>query len=258
MPLKPRPGERAQFAVRYAARHLLVSVAVALLAAMLVFLVWYPAPAARLLDVGPIYAVVLAVDVVCGPLLTLVLASPAKPRRELVLDLGLIGLIQLAALGYGLHALESARPVAYVFEQDRLVLVAKNELYTADCPGAAQPCPPAPGLWGIGQYLVQADRLDEDRMRSLDLSLQGVSPAMRPATWAPWNWLDAKFQAALRPLAALRADQQEKLAERQGTAYLARPELRYVPLVSSKTLDWIAVFDGQGRWLDSLPVDGFQ
>lgn len=252
----PRPAERAKFAIRYATRHLLVSVAVALLAAMLVFLVWYPAPAARLLDVGPIYAVVLAVDVVCGPLLTLVLASPAKPRRELMLDFGLVGLIQLAALGYGLYALESARPVAYVFEQDRLVLVAKNELYTADCPEAAQPCPPAPGLWGIGQYVVQVDRMGG--FHSLDLSLQGVSPAMRPATWGPWNWQDARLQSALRPLTALRADQQEKLAERQGTAYLARPELRYVPLVSSKTLDWIAVFDGQGQWVDSLPVDGFQ
>ena len=249
-------AERARFATRLATRHLLASAGVAVVAALLVFLVWYPAPAARLLGVGHIYLVLLGVDVVCGPLLTLVLASPRKSRRELFLDLGLVVLIQLAALGYGLYTLASARPVAYVFEMDRLVLVAKNELYTADCPQSQPPCPSVAGLLGIGMHMAQADRMGG--LHSLDLSLQGVSPAMRPATWAPWNWQDAKLQSALRPLTALRADQQQKLVMLQGPEYLARPELRYLPLVSSKTLDWIAVFDDKGRWLDSLPVDGFQ
>ena len=66
-------------------------------------------------------------DVVCGPLLTLVLASPRKSRRERWLDFSLIGLIQLAALAYGMHSVWVARPVALVFEVDRLVVVTANE-----------------------------------------------------------------------------------------------------------------------------------
>lgn len=257
MPLALWPRPRAKFAIRYALRHLLASAGVALLAALLVFFIWYPPPTASLLAVGNVYGVLLAVDVVCGPLLTLVLASPTKPRRELVQDLGLVGLIQLAALGYGLHALESARPVAYVFEQDRLVLVTKTELYTTGCQ-TPQSCTPTSGLRGISQHMVQTEELNKDRLGSLDLSLQGVSPAMRPATWGPWNWHDPVLQSALRPLTALQDSQQEKLALLKGTAYLSRSDVRYLPLVSSKTLDWIVVFSADGNWLATLPIDGFQ
>lgn len=247
---------RARFAAQYAARHGLVSVAVAALAALLVFAGWYPAPTAQLLQVGSVYAVVLAVDVVCGPLLTLVLASPHKPRRELWTDLAIVGAIQLAALGYGLHALASARPVAYVFEQDRIVLVAKNEIYTAPDCEASQTCGPALPMWGQHWFHAQS-QLDSDRMRSLDLSLQGVSMAQRPELWAAWDWQHPQVQAALRPLSALSAASGAQLQAQQGDAYLARNDLRYLPLVSSKTLDWIAVFDLQGQWLDSFAVDGF-
>ena len=82
---------RLQFATRYALRHLGISVAVALLSAALVFGLLYPAPYRAMLGVGPIFGLVLAVDVVCGPLLTLILASPRKSRRERWLDFSLIG-----------------------------------------------------------------------------------------------------------------------------------------------------------------------
>lgn len=247
--------DRVRFALRLSAGHLLASAGVAVLAALLVFVLWYPSPTAQLLEVRSIYLILLGVDVVCGPLLTLVMASPRKPRRELILDLGLVALIQLAALGYGLYSLANARPVAYVFEQDRLVLVALNELHTPEC---GEPCWPDQQAWDVGRYLSDPNRSGADRLQSLDLSLQGVSPAMRPSTWAEWNWLAPDLQSALRPLSALRADQQERLVALAGQAFLARSELRYLPLVSSKTLDWIAVFDDQGEWISSWPVDGFQ
>jgi hypothetical protein len=251
------PRARAKFAVRCASRHLLISVVVALFAAVLVFQIWYPESTSKMLKVGHLYTVLLAVDVVCGPLLTLVLASPEKPRREFLQDLGLVGLIQLGALGYGLHALESARPIAYVFEQDRVMLVAKNELYTAGC-SEAKPCDLEFGLWGIRQHTVQMDQLNSNRLRSLDLSLQGAYPAMRPETWGEWSWNDVALQSALHPLTALRSDAKEALVAIKGVAYAERRDLRYLPLVSSKSPDWIAVFDEQGGWLDTLPIDGFE
>ena len=102
----------------------------------MVFGLWYPAPYRQMLQVDHIYLLVLAVDVVCGPLLTLILASPKKSRRERWLDFSLIGVIQLAALAYGMHSVWVAPPVALVFETDRLVVVTANEVNTDALPKA--------------------------------------------------------------------------------------------------------------------------
>ena len=244
-----RLGDRARFAMRYVARHLLASLGVAGLAALLVFGLWYPAPTAQLQGAGRLFVVLLAVDAMCGPLLTLLLTTPSKRRRELRLDLTLIVFLQLIALGYGLYVMESARPVAYVFEQDRLVLVTKNEVYGAsDCqsllrspPATAQDsyasalgtCIPAFGLWGLRWQRAQ---LEQDVLSSIDLSLQGISPAMRPATWVEWDWQYPRVQHALRPLTALRSEQQAQFRRLTGSRYWGNPELSYLPLVSSKTL----------------------
>jgi hypothetical protein len=69
---------RWRFATRWALRHALLSVVVALISAILVFELWYPMPYRALLRVGGIFLLVLVVDVVCGPLMTLVLASPVS------------------------------------------------------------------------------------------------------------------------------------------------------------------------------------
>ena len=66
------------FAARYASRHLLISLLIALASAAVVFGLWYPAPYRAMLGVGAIFGLVLVVDVVCGPLLTGVVASPGE------------------------------------------------------------------------------------------------------------------------------------------------------------------------------------
>jgi hypothetical protein len=67
---------------------------------------------------------VIVVNVFCGPLLTSVLINPAKPCAELVRDLGLISIIQLAALLYGLHTVMVVRPEYLVYEEDRFNAVS--------------------------------------------------------------------------------------------------------------------------------------
>jgi len=67
--------------------------------------------------------IMILVDAGLGPLATLVVASPKKRRRELARDIALIVLVQLAALGYGMHTLWSGRPLFYAFSLDRAELV---------------------------------------------------------------------------------------------------------------------------------------
>ncbi|XFB08520.1 hypothetical protein AAGT13_06380, partial [Azotobacter salinestris] len=58
--------------------------------------------------------IVVAVDLVLGPCLTLIVFNLRKPRSELVRDLSLIALVQVLALGAGVWQVLKVRPLAVV------------------------------------------------------------------------------------------------------------------------------------------------
>lgn len=104
---------------RAAGIHLSVSLAVAALAAWLVFGLWYPYPYREISGGRELFMLVTAVDVVLGPLMTLVVYNRTKSRREKLLDFSVIGALQIAALCYGLWTVAQSRPVHMVFGYDR-------------------------------------------------------------------------------------------------------------------------------------------
>jgi hypothetical protein len=90
------------------------------LAAWLVFAVWYPYPYREISGGRELFLMVVTVDVILGPLLTLAVFNMSKnPIKTLRLDLTVIGLFQLAALVYGLWTVFVVRPVHLAFEMDR-------------------------------------------------------------------------------------------------------------------------------------------
>jgi len=197
-PLLPR----WRFALRLAVRHALLSVLVAVVSALFVFGVLSPPPFQSLLGVGAIFVLLLGVDVVCGPLLTLILASPSKSVRERWVDLGLVGLVQVAALLYGLHAVWAARPVVLAFETDRLVVVTANQVQTealAQAPVGLQTLP----WWGVVPVSTRHPVDTEELFTSVNLSLSGISPAMRPGWWQPWD--SAQMDTRAKPITELLA-----------------------------------------------------
>ena len=103
--------------------HLGISLCVAVFAAALVFGLWYPYPYGEISGGRELFFLVVAVDVIMGPLITLAIFNRAKPRRELLIDFTVVGLLQLAALGYGLWTVFAARPVHLVFEYSRMTVV---------------------------------------------------------------------------------------------------------------------------------------
>lgn len=108
------------------AAHLLGSAGVALVSAVLVFAVWYAWPLANAAGVNEIFLLLLAVDVVVGPVITLIVFNLKK--KELKRDLFIVLLLQLSALAYGMHTVFIARPVYMVFVVDRFDLVYANDL----------------------------------------------------------------------------------------------------------------------------------
>lgn len=115
-------------ASKVAVLHLASSIAIALVVAAIIFFRWYPYPFGELADERDIFILFLTVDVICGPLLTLILFNPAKSHIEFVLDLSLVVAIQIFTLGYGVHIVSQIRPLFLVQEIDRFKVVMAPDL----------------------------------------------------------------------------------------------------------------------------------
>lgn len=254
-----QPQIRWRFAAIWALRHALLSVAVATAAAVLVYQFWYPMPYRSMLGVGAVFVVLLCVDVVCGPFLTLLLASPRKSRSEMALDLTLVGVIQAAALVYGLHAVWIGRPVVVAFEADRIAVVSANEIESDDLPSAPTEFQQLP-FWGVMKVATRKPRDNAEFFQSIDLSLAGFSPAMRPAWWQPMSTQHEQMRAVAKPLAELvnrRPEHAEELRIAAANSGLSVEALSYLPLTSSKTKEWVALLNHSMEMVGHAPVDGF-
>jgi hypothetical protein len=110
------------------ATHLLASIVVVSLFLLLLYLVWYPGPLSELHGVMDAVKILIGVDIVLGPLMTLIIFNVSKPRKELVRDLSVIVLVQIAALAWGIHTTYKVRPVFVVLHLDTMYSVARNEI----------------------------------------------------------------------------------------------------------------------------------
>lgn len=120
-----------------ASLHLLISLAAAILAGSLIYFVWYPPPYFQVAGGNTLMLLIMAVDVVLGPVLTLAIFKAGK--KGLKFDLAVIALLQISAFSYGLYIIAIARPVFVVAEVDRFVVVAANQLDDADLAAGSQP-----------------------------------------------------------------------------------------------------------------------
>lgn len=120
------------FRLKVFSAHLGLSVLLLSAVFLFLYLGWYAWPAWYLMGAATITGLMVLVDVGLGPLATLVVSNPAKPRSELKRDIALIAVIQLAALLYGVHTLWAMRPVYYVFSTDRIELVSAASIADED------------------------------------------------------------------------------------------------------------------------------
>ena len=98
------------------ALHFCGSLTALLLVLGTLYLGWYHWPGWYLTGALRVLPYLVGVDVVLGPLLTFVVASPKKPRRVLARDIACIVVVQLVALSYGSYTLWKGRPVYYTFD----------------------------------------------------------------------------------------------------------------------------------------------
>jgi hypothetical protein len=242
---------------RAAGIHLLVSLAVAGIAAALVFGLWYPGPYRSLSGGRDLFLLITTVDVVLGPLLTFVVFDLRKGWPHIRRDLAIIGCIQLTALLYGLHTVYVARPVAMVFEVDRFRVITANDVHEPDLPEARPEYRDLPltGPWLLGTRPVAPG---DERNDAIFLGLSGIDIAARPKFWAPYVQSKSNVLKVARPLADLLKKYPElsdpvrrRLSERGETA----DSVYFVPVQARG--DWVALIRSDASIIDFENVDGF-
>ncbi|WP_312669256.1 TfpX/TfpZ family type IV pilin accessory protein [Stutzerimonas nitrititolerans] len=181
--------------------HLTVSIFIALLAVLVVFRVWYPAPLHEALGVTHIFLLLLLIDVILGPLLTLLVFKTGK--KTLIIDMAIIACLQLAALSYGLWTVAEGRPAWIVYNVDRFDVVTVVDIDTRQLNEALAQYRNAP--WTGPQWVgtVKPDS-PEQRSNILFEAVQGGSDiAQRPNLYRPLTEMTEAIRQRAQPLEKL-------------------------------------------------------
>lgn len=181
--------------------HLCGSLTIGLAMLWLVFGVWYPAPLHEAVGVTGIFVMLLAVDVVIGPLLTLLVFKVGK--KTLVFDMAVILLLQVSALAYGVWTVAEGRPAWLVFNADRVDVVRALDIDTRQLEAAAPDYRNAP--W-FGPRWVGADSPDDPKQRQalmLEAAAGGSDVPQRPELYRPLEQMAPAIRAKALPLERL-------------------------------------------------------
>ncbi len=184
--------------------HLMISLAVAALAALLVFYVWYPYPYREISGGRELFMLVVGVDVVMGPLITLAIFNKTKPKRVMRFDFLVIGLLQLGALGYGLWTVALARPVHLVFVVDRFEVVHAVEVDISAIKRAPPELQNLP-LWGPTKLTLRDYKDNKEKSEVMFAELAGASAAARPEFWQSYDKGKDTALAKAKPVNELKA-----------------------------------------------------
>lgn len=239
--------------------HFCISLVIALMAAVLVFGLWYPYPYREISGGRELFLLLVTVDVILGPLITFAVFNRAKPLRELRLDLTVVALLQLAALGYGLWTVFVARPVHLVFEYKRFTVVHAIDVpqeMLAHTPPSVEALP----LWGPTPLSLRPFK-DNAEMASATLAaVSGLALAARPDLWQPYAAATDEIRNVAKPVKELKtrfpaqAGQMDALLTGTGRA---PDSLAYVPMVGRKSFWTVFVDPVSAQVLAFMPLDSF-
>jgi hypothetical protein len=205
-----------------AGTHLLISILIAAVAIAVMLGVWYPGPLFEAAGGTGMLYILVGVDVILGPLLTLIVFKSGK--RGMKFDLTMIGLVQVAALIYGAHIVFLARPAFMVFVKDRFELATAVELDPAELAAAKYPEFRSPG-W-TGPVLVATDMPTDpkERDRLINATMAGFDLQHFPRYYVPYAERTKQVLDKAETVARLRVS--EPVSAKAVDAYLASSGVR--------------------------------
>lgn len=252
-------GRNLSARVKAAVVHLLCSAGVGVVAALLVFGVWYPDPFQHLAGGQELFFLIVSIDVIVGPLLTAVVFSDKKRRAELVRDVACVVLLQLGAFTYGVWTTWTARPLYLVAEFDRFKVVSRPMLEEGYQDKAL--AVGAPGIFE-GPLTVWVNRPKDPQIRAkilFETLAGGRDYGERPEFFVPYTGDAVRgLLEAARPAMSFTNRYPERLAEVEALAKkggIRVDEMRYVPIMARQL--WVAMLNPSGAIVGYVRGDGF-
>ena len=154
-----------------------------------------------------IFLLVVGIDVVLGPLLTLVVFKSGK--KTLKFDLAVIALLQIAALVYGVSTLLEARPAYVAALGDKFQVIQATEVTDANLAKAKTSLP----WWGPRWVGTKAPtgRYDIDAVN--DVTAVGGGRGHFPQLHVPYDSMAKELIQRAQPIAALKKINSAQAAE---------------------------------------------
>ncbi|MCG8989099.1 pilus assembly protein [Delftia acidovorans] len=223
--------------------HLLVSIAIAGILATFLLTLWYPYPYREISGGRELLTIITIVDVVLGPLITLIVFNRNKSFKELFSDFCVIATIQISALSFGVWTAYSARPVYLAFEYHRLAVVHAADIdpeMIKQAPEEFRRLPlTGPALISL-RPLQGADALD-----STMLALNGIPQSAQPNLWQEYSQEKPQILREAKSIEQLKdkfPGKIELINKKIQQTGLSSEKILYLPLISRKNA-WTALLD---------------
>ena len=220
--------------------HFLLSILIGLVVLTLMLTVWYPWPLFEAMGGSGLLLILCGVDVVLGPLITLIVFRQGK--RGMKFDLVVIAAVQLSALLYGSHIVYLARPAFIVFVKDQFEVAIAVEAQPERLAQAKYPQYRHLPLGGPLLAFADFPTDPAERNKVVAAAFAGEDMQQFPQYFAPYEARTAEVLAKAQPIARIRKNEPEtgKIID----AWLAKTgteesDVRYFPLRARQA--WVAV-----------------
>jgi hypothetical protein len=237
-----------KFRLKAFSLHLLGSATALTLILGALYFGWYRWPGWRLADATQVVTVLIGVDLVLGPLMTLIVANKNKSRRGLTRDIGIIVAVQVCALIYGSTSLWSGRPLYYAFSVNILQLVQAYDIDSHEAElGRQLNAELAPHCYSTPRWIWAPLPTDpEEAQKIVTGAVSGADDVTSmPRYFKPWEQGLPSLRGQLKKVedvAYFSPGEKKKLKERLQAAGFVADQMNTMPL-TGRGKPLLAVFD---------------
>jgi hypothetical protein len=170
---------------RAAGIHMAISAVIACVVLFGMLFFFFPSPYFGAVGGKDLLMILIGVDVVLGPLITVIIFNPKK--KSLKWDLAAIGVMQLAALAYGAYTMFEARPVYTVFAKDKFVVLTANNVDAKLLAKVTREEFKNPPLMGPVVVVARPPEGEKEQQDLLFVQAMGVGIQYMPQYYVPYK-----------------------------------------------------------------------